>query len=220
VVIPKGGELRVLADELFLIGWDTTASGKPRMHLQGIELGLAGALIAELVIAGCVAVRGSTLGVRDGTPAAEEVAGRILAEMRGLPQHADVRTWLVYLARRAVAEVGGRMVLAGLLTREEPKFFKRQQSRFHATDSGAAAWPRTRLHMALTRWQPLTPGDMALIALVEACGMTGVVVEDPVERRAARRHLTAVLAALPQPIADLAGHVEAATGDAVLTYRT
>lgn len=214
------GSGRLLADELFFVVWDTTNSGKPRLHVQGAGLGLAGALIAELVTLQRVTVHGSSLQVADRRPVGEPVADGVLSDMCGLPQHTDVRTWLVYLARRAVDEVAGRMVGAGLVTREEPKLLRRRQCRYFATDFGPAMWPMTRLHMALTRWQPLTPDDMALAALVDACGMTESVVADPAERRGARRHLTTLLAALPPPLTDLARHVNSAVGDAVLTYRT
>ncbi|MFD9948423.1 GPP34 family phosphoprotein [Nonomuraea sp. NPDC059023] len=212
--------MRALADELFLVGWDTTSTGRPRLHVQGVELGLAGALIGELVLAGRVGVRGSTVRLVDPRPVQEVVADRVLADMGSMPQHTDLRTWLVYLSQRAVDDVSGRMILAGFLEREAPKLWRRKPGRFFATDFGPAAWPRTRLHMALTRWQPLDPHDMALASLVEACGMTDVVVEDPAERKTARRHLTTVLAALPPQLTDLARHVHAAVGDAVLTYRT
>ncbi|MEV0587041.1 GPP34 family phosphoprotein [Nonomuraea sp. NPDC050310] len=210
----------MLADELFLIAWDTTSSGKPRLHVQGVALGLAGALLAELVLHSRVAVQGATIRVADRRPVGETVADAVLADMAGSPQHTDVRTWLAYLAQRSITDVAGRMIAAGRLEREAPRLIKRKVSRYYAPDFGQAMWPRTRLNMALVRWQPLAAEDMALAVLVDSCGMTDVVVDDPAERKIARRYLTTVLAALPQPLADLGRHVSAAVGDAVLTYRS
>jgi hypothetical protein len=210
----------VLADDFFLVSWDTTGSGKPRLHVQGLALGLAGALIAELVLAQRVTVRGVRLGVADQRPIHENVIDKVLTEIHNSPQHTDIRTWLAYLAQRSVAEVSGRLETAGRLQRETPKLLKRKQSRYFSTDFSAAMWPAARLRLALARCQPLSPQDMALATLVDACGLTDTVLDDPSDRRVARQYLTTLLAAMPQPLSDLSRQVSAAVGDAVLTYRT
>ncbi|WP_113701377.1 GOLPH3/VPS74 family protein [Nonomuraea lactucae] len=210
----------MLADDFFLIVWDTTGTGKPRLYVPGIALGLAGALLGELVLEERVTVRGVRLQVADRQPLREYVADRVLADIGNSPQHTEVRTWLAYFAQRALPDVTGRLIRAGLLERERPKVLKRKQSRYFSTEFGQAVWPSTRLRLSLVRWQPLTTHDMALAALVDACGMTDSVVEDPANRQDARRYLTTVLAAMPQPLRDLSSHVSAAVGDAVLTYRT
>lgn len=209
----------MLADEFFLVAWDTTSAGKPRLHVQGAALGLAGAMIAELMMAGRVALRGDLLQVVDRRRVDERVADQALADMAGSPQHTDVRTWLAYLAQRSVTDVAERLIQAGLLVHEAPKLLKRRQGRYIATDFGQAAWPGTRLRLALVRGQPMTPHDMTLATLVDACGMTELIVDDPLDRPAARHYLTTVLAAMPAPLSDLGRHVSAAVGDAVLTYR-
>ncbi|MGP3958208.1 GOLPH3/VPS74 family protein [Nonomuraea sp. 3N208] len=209
----------MLADDFFLVAWDTTGSGKSRMHLQGIALGLAGALIAELVLAQRIAVRGVRLGVVDTRPVQEDVADNVLSEITNSAHHTDVRTWLAYLAQRSVADVSGRLETAGLLQRETPKLLKRKQARYFSTDFSRAMWPATRLRLGLVRRQPLSPPDMALATLVDACDLTDTVLDEPSDRRVARQYLTTVLAAMPQPLSDLSRQVSSAVGDAVLTYR-
>ncbi|MFI7439303.1 GOLPH3/VPS74 family protein [Nonomuraea indica] len=210
----------MLADDFFLIAWDTTGSGKPRLNGPALALGLAGALIAELVLEHRVLVRGVSLQVTDPRPVREHLADRILADIGNAPQHTDVRTWLAYLARRAVADVTARMARAGLLDRETTRMRRRRPSRYFATDFGRAVWPSTRLRLSLARGRPLSHDDMVLAALLDACGMTDTVVEDPDHRQAARRRLAGMLTALPEPVGDLTRHVRAAVGDAVLTYRS
>ncbi|MEU0571658.1 GPP34 family phosphoprotein [Nonomuraea sp. NPDC005983] len=210
----------MLADDFFLVAWDTTGTGKPRLHLQGIALGLAGALLGELVVAERITVRGVHLRLADSRRLREAVADSVLADLGNSPQHTDVRTWLAYLAQRAITNVTGRLIRAGLLERLAPKLLKRRQGRYFSTDFGQAIWPSARLRLALAKGQPLTPHDMTLAALVDACGMTDLLMEDPADRPAARRYLTTVLAAMPQPLGDLTRQVSAAVGDSVLTYRT
>jgi hypothetical protein len=209
----------VLADDFLLVAWDTTGSGKPRMHLQGIALGLAGALIAELVLARRVAVRGVRLGVADPRQVEDPVADKVLTEISNSPHHTDVRTWLAYLAQRSLADVSERLVTTGLLQRETSKLLKRKQPRYFSTDFSRAMWPATRLRLALVKRRPLDLHDMALATLVDACDLTGTVLDDPADRRTARAYLTTLLAAMPQPLSDLSRQVSAAVGDAVLTYR-
>ncbi|HEX4814654.1 MAG TPA: GPP34 family phosphoprotein [Nonomuraea sp.] len=209
----------MLADDFFLVAWDTTGSGKPRMHLQGIALGLAGALIAELVLARRVAVRGVRLGVADPQRVEDPVADAVLSEIRNSPHHTDVRTWLAYLAQRSLADVSGRLEADGLLQRETGKLLRRKQPRYFSNDFSRAVWPATRLRLALVKYRPLDPRDMALATLVDACDLTGIVLDDAADRRAARTYLATLLAAMPQPLSDLSRQVRAAVGDAVLTYR-
>ncbi|MEV4108684.1 GPP34 family phosphoprotein [Nonomuraea sp. NPDC049695] len=210
----------MLADDFFLVSWDTTGSGRPRLHVQGIALGLAGALIGELVLHQRVTVRGMRLTVVDPRQVMENVADKALADIGNSPHHTDVRTWLAYLARRSVDDVSGRLVATGLLERETPKLLKRKQHRFFSTDFSKAMWPATRLRLALVRWEPLSPQDMALATLVDACDMTDTVLDDPADRRLARQYLARLQEAIPQPLGDLSRQVSAAVGDAVLTYRT
>lgn len=210
----------MLADDFFLVSWDTTGSGKPRLHVQGIALGLAGALIGELVLRRRVAVRGVRLDMVDSRHVQENVADKVLSDIGNSPHHTDVRTWLAYLAQRSVEEVSGRLMSAGLLERETPKLLKRKQSRYFSTDFSHAIWPVTRLRLALAERRPLSPQDMALATLMDACDMTDTVLDDPDGRRAAHRYLATMLATMPQPLSDLSRQVNAAVGDAVLTYRT
>lgn len=210
----------MLADDFFLVSWDTTGSGKPRLHVQGVALGLAGALIGELVLHQRVTVQGVRLDLVDPREVREKVADKVLADIGKSPHHTDVRTWLAYLAQRSVNDVSGRLMNAGLIERQVRKLIKRKQSRYFATDFSRAIWPMTRVRLALTQRRPLSPQDMALATLMDACELTDIVLDDPDGRRAAHQYLATMLATMPRPLSDLCRQVHAAVGDAVLTYRT
>ncbi|WP_158578581.1 GOLPH3/VPS74 family protein [Spongiactinospora rosea] len=210
----------MLADDFFLIAWDTTRSGRARLNQQATALGLAGALIGELVLQNRLALRGPQLRPTARHQAADLLSDRVLAEIRNAPQHTDVRTWLAYLAKDAITSVAERLIRAGLVEHEPPKLLRRRHSRYYSRDFGKATWPSIRLQTALVKGRQMTPADMAMAALVDACGLLEAVVPDPAERPTARRYLAAVLAAMPPPLTDLTRHVQAAVGDAVLAYRT
>jgi Golgi phosphoprotein 3 GPP34 len=149
----------------------------------------------------------------------EALAQRVLREMLGAPEHNDIRTWLAYLAKDSVDDVAGRLIDAGVLRRTESRVLWRKNVRYLATNYAQGAWPAVRMEKMLVNGERLTPGDMALAALVEATGLLDSVLLDRRDRAVARRYLATFMATIPPPLRDLTGHVRAAVGDAVLSYR-
>lgn len=210
-----------LADEFFLITWDTAGSGKPVLHARATSLGLAGALLAELTLAGRLVVQGAQIRVSARAPVQDALAHDVLRVMTATPELSDVRTWLAYLAQDAVEAVAGRLIRAGLVDREESRsVLLRRTDRYRATDYAKAAWPVHRVEMLLADGRPMAPADMALVALIDATGLLDSLISGMHDRRGARRYLAAVMATMPAPLRDLTGHVRTAVGDAVLSYRT
>src|SRR6266545_956844 len=76
-----------LSDEFFLIAWDTAGSGMPLLHVQATSLGLAGALLGELALAGRITIRGAEVQVVDRRPVEDALTQRVLNEMIGAPEH-------------------------------------------------------------------------------------------------------------------------------------
>lgn len=89
-----------LCSELFLIAWDTTRSGRPRIHRTGAGLMLAGGLLAELIMANCLRVDGEHLAVVGHEPTQDPLlkdALRLIMEEAG--RHTQLLTWLSYFGR-------------------------------------------------------------------------------------------------------------------------
>src|SRR5689334_9973445 len=103
-----------VADQLFFIAHDDR-NGRPRLHQRAVALGLAGALLGELVLLGHVDVYDSALYVVHRDPPHDPLDHSILSLLMSQPQHRDLRTWLSCLAESAVDEVAGRLVLTGLV---------------------------------------------------------------------------------------------------------
>ena len=210
-----------LADELFLITWDTSVSGTPILHVQATSLGLAGALLAELALLERVAIRGSKIWVVNAAPVEDALAQEVLDLMSAAPEHSDVRTWLAYLAQSAVDSVADRLVRSGLVTREESRsMLMRKTVRYLATDYARGAWPIHRVELMLTNGRPMTLLDMALVAMIDAVDLLDWLMSKMQDRRTVRRYIATLMATLPPPLRDLAGHVQTAVGNAVLSYRS
>jgi hypothetical protein len=216
-----------LADSLFLIGWGDSSRG-PRLHRQALGVGLAGALLGELVLAGLLDIdTDGMLEVRRGT-APDPVTGEALAAMLGHPQHATLDVWLEVLAQTSVDLVGGRLTVAGLLTRRARRLVRGTRIEFEATDRVTAAWPGVRLAEHLTRG-PQPPGrpgllelpepDRLLVGLVHACGLLPHVLWDPRTAGPGRDRAAATVAGLPPGPRALVAGVGAAVATAALASR-
>jgi hypothetical protein len=208
----------LLADDLFLLAHDEV-SGKPRLHPRVVGLGLAGALLGELVLFGRADVRADADGryfvvVTDPGPIDDPLADAVLGQVRADGRPRTVRAWLGYLAQTASHNVGERLGAAGTLARTHSRV-PRRGSRWTPTDLTTAAWPATRLRMLLTKSEPVTVPDAALAGFALACGLSQQILWNT--PATAREYLDYLLAGLPEALGTLVTQTESAVGDAVLS---
>jgi hypothetical protein len=107
----------LLADDFFLIAHDDR-DGRSRLSPKAVELGLAGAMLGELVLEQRIYVEGPRLRIINRDPPSDALAHTTLATMLGEPQHREVRTWLAYLGQTAVDAVGARLVRTGIVEQQ------------------------------------------------------------------------------------------------------
>jgi Golgi phosphoprotein 3 (GPP34) len=207
----------LLADDFFLIAHDDR-DGRSRLSPKSVELGLAGALIGELVLEQRVFVEGPRLRLISREPPSDALAHTTLATMLAEPQHREVRTWLSYLGQTAVDAIGQRLVRAGVVQQQQVRKLLRTTVRYVANDINLPAGRVVRLRRLLTSGEPMRVADTTLGGLAEATGLTGHILWDT--DAASVRRLQGMVAALPPPLRDLIVQVEAAVGDAVLSQRT
>ncbi|MFC7643242.1 GPP34 family phosphoprotein [Streptosporangium lutulentum] len=100
-----------LANDLFFVMHDN-ATGRMRLHARLTGLGLAAAILGELMLAGRITVElaaGRTrLVVLDAAPPGDTLTRAALDHIVAEPSH-RFRTWLQFLARTALADVAARM---------------------------------------------------------------------------------------------------------------
>lgn len=158
-----------LADDLYLLAHHET-TGKPRLQPRAAGLGLAGALLAELMLAGRIRCwRGLIIPAGDG-PAADDLAGRLLGLVASESEHRPGRDWLLYLAPTATGEVAARLAQAGYLRPAPGRRFG-HGARPVPADPDSAFAPLVRVKSALR-----SPGrdaqHTALAALAAAIGLS------------------------------------------------
>ncbi|MEO3925964.1 GPP34 family phosphoprotein [Micromonosporaceae bacterium B7E4] len=208
----------VLADNFFRLAHHDV-DGRPRLHARAVEIGLAAALVGELLSAQRVEIRDGVLVVVDQTPPDDAVSHTVLDTLvREAERHA-VRTWLEYLSRDARSQVAGRLVRAGHLTGvTSRRFLGPTITTYVPTDMNKAAWPWLSLSMRLRDGLPLDFERACLAGLALATGLDRWLLDGA--NPATFAYLRHVVSRLWPPMRQLLSHTEAAIGAAVLSHRT
>jgi hypothetical protein len=208
----------MVADDLYLMAHNE-ASGRPFLQPRALGIGLAGGLLAELMLAGSI-----TLG-HDGTvfagpvfagpgvpgdALARQVLGVLAAE-----QPLPVREWLLFLARTAAEDVARRLELAGYLRRAGGRV-PWLPVRWVPVDADWAFAPLLRARSALDPARPWSAYGAVLAGLADACGLGFRLAQyapqaDRSVEQAARR--------LPGGLRELIAHTQATVGSALLCHR-
>src|SRR2546421_6170244 len=200
----------LLADDLFFVVHDDR-TGRPRLHLRAVGLGLAGALLGELMLFGRLAIQNGMLTVVDDRPPRDAVIHALLDQVLAERQPHGVRTWLAFFSQGATEQVAARMVRVGHVTRVEPRWPRRGGVRWVPADMSTAAWPAARLRHRLHREEPLEEPDVVLAGLVDATGLTPQVLWGV--NAATLHYRDHLVALLPAPLRHLLAETRAAVGN-------
>ncbi len=102
----------LLADDLFrLAHHDRT--GRPLLHASVAGLGLAAALLAELVVAEAIVIESDQVCVVSRTPPPDVLAHTVLGQLAGEVAGHTVRTWLAFLSQTSRERVALRLLRSG-----------------------------------------------------------------------------------------------------------
>jgi hypothetical protein len=164
------GGTGLVADDLWLLGHDDR-SGKPQLQPRALGIGLAGALLAELMLAGWIGLRPDS-AVVIGTDVSPVTVQRhvLLKQVADEPGPQPVQAWLRFLARGAARDVAVRLEQAGYLQRAR-SWVPGRRGRWVPVDPDWAFAPMLRVRSALDPVRPVTPYAAALAGLAVACGL-------------------------------------------------
>jgi Golgi phosphoprotein 3 GPP34 len=202
-----------LADDLYLIAHHEV-SGKPLLQPRAVGLGLAGALLAELVLAGRIRVGPGGVALAGAAPSGDALADSVLALVQGEGRRRPARDWLLFLARTATADVARRLAESGYLTLVRRGW---RGERWVPVDAECAFVPLARVKSALEPSRPLNVHGAALAGLAAACGLgsrlalylppkTGRALDETVRR-------------LDPEMRELIAHTQAAVDGSLLAHR-
>jgi hypothetical protein len=159
-----------LADDLYLMAHDEN-TGRPQLQPRAMGMGLAGALLAELMLMGRVDLNDVAVFITDRTPPPDRLLHYIHDQILSEGEQHPARDWLQFMARTSAEDVARRLGEAGylsLLTSRVPW----RGDRWIPVDADCAFAPFTRVRATLDRTQPLTVPGAALTGLATACGLS------------------------------------------------
>lgn len=212
LILPEALLLLALDDEKGTAGWQS---------YDELNLGLAGALLAELTLRGRLRVTGTAVAVVDPLPTGDALLDEALMLVDGSTRQRDTAGWVRELhgkLKRLRDRVCEGLVEQGVLRREEhATLLVFHSARFPAADPTPEAALRERIRAAVSA-EAAAPDerDLLCISLALACGAFDALCEKP-ERKAARARAAALTAnepwgaAVAKAIARRRGEITAAT---------
>jgi hypothetical protein len=212
--VPELGGTGYLADDLYLMSHHER-TGRLLLSARAAGLGLAGALLAELVLAGCVDVTGGQLGATGLARPDDGLAAGVLSVLASEQPPRPVADWLAFLARTAVADVAGRLERAGYLVAAPALPWR--AARWRPADPDCAFAPVTRVKSALSAARPADVQDVALAGLAAACGLGAWLAA--YLPSGSRARMEAAAAQLDPGLRELIAQTQAAVGAALLAHR-
>lgn len=204
----------LLADGLYLLAHDDT-SGRPCLHARALGVGLAGALLAELMLDGMVTVRGGGLIVTARAAPKDQLACNLLAGLVNEPGCLPVRDWLAFLAPRAAGSVARRLAADGYLA-HVPSRRPWKAGRWMPVDADSAFAPVIRVRSVLEA-RPATVPDVVLAGLAAASGLSARLL--PYGPPDGRRHLSDAVLRLSPQLRELLAQTQASVDGALLSHR-
>jgi outer membrane murein-binding lipoprotein Lpp len=209
------GGTGLVADDLYLMAHHET-SGRPFLQPRPLGIGLAGALLAELMIGGCVFTGddGAVAAGRTwpGDALARQVRDQVAAES-GLH---SVTVWLLFLGQSAAGSVAARLERAGYLTRAGGRVPWRAP-RWVPVNPDWAFAPLLRARPATDAARLLTAHAAILAGLAAGCGLRFRLDQ---YLPAAGRSLEQAVNQLSPDLQQLTRAVQGAVDGAVLAHRT
>lgn len=204
-----------IADNLYLLAHDD-ATGRPFLQRRALSVGLAGALLAELMFAGAIWVQADQLQIMARDVPVDGLGGRVLGVLLAEPDRHPVRDWLMFLAVSSARDVGARLEHGGYLTRVSSRRPWRG-TKLVPADPDAAFAPLIRVRTVLDPARPATVSDAVLAGLATACGLGSHVL--PFGPSGARQTLSNAIRHLHPGLRELIAHTQAAVDSALLSHR-
>lgn len=178
-----------LADDLYLLAHDDE-TGRPFLQPRALGVGLAGALLAELMFAGAIRIRSDRIEFTGQEPPEDRIGREVLSVLTAERDWHPVRDWLAFLAGTASHDVARRLEWAGYLTQARSRW-PRRAVRWVPADPDCAFAPLIRVRAVLDPARPAAVSDAVLAGLATACGLGPRVL--PYGPPGARQNLDATL---------------------------
>lgn len=166
-----------IADDLFLMSLHDR-TGRFRIEAGALALGLAGALLGELLLHGNITISEDQISVRATSSPPDSLTHAVVELVAAEPQH-RLRTWLAYLARDATEKVAERLVRDRQVSRVESRSLLRGTSvTYPPVDESRVFWRSVRMTKLLQDGTISDWSDGLLAGLANAIGLDRLLLRD------------------------------------------
>jgi hypothetical protein len=209
------GGTGLVADDLYLLAHDER-TGRASIGPRPLGIGLAGALLADLMLGGSIGIgRDGSVTAHRSWPA-DDFGRRVRDQIAAEPDPRPPRDWLLFVARGAAEEVASRLERAGYLEHVR-SWVPGRPARWVPLDVNLAFAPNLRVGSALDPSRPFDPRAAALTGLAAACGLGFRIAQS---RKPAGRSVDETVGQLLPQLRHLIAQTQAAVDSAVLSHRT
>ena len=207
-----------LHQDLYLIAHDQ--AGKPLIHQSSMALGLAGAVLLDLVLSGYVAVvRGQGAAARH-TPTGDAIADGVLADLTRNHTDKGVKSLIKKAADGIHERTRAALVASGVLIRvSKRRMGMLPYTRYQLADIASVVRASSGVRSAVEGWKPPDARCAALCGLVAVLRLEEELYLDlPAARLIGR--LREIASGSSPLVGDLVGVVDTLVGEAaVAVYR-
>jgi len=211
---PEAMTQLTFTEEIVLLALDDKTGAQLHLPVTALSYGLAGAVLADLAVAGKIDTDSERLTVLDSSPTGDPLLDPWLALIAAETKVRSVAYWLSVLSdRRKEIEQPAldRLLARGILRRQDKKIlWVIGLRRYPTVDGHERTEVRTRLGQLILGEDLPDPRDAMLISLLRGCHLTDHIFDGP--EFAAREQRLATLAKM-----DLVGReVATATSEAII----
>jgi hypothetical protein len=206
----------LVADDLYLLAHNDV-TGRPYVQPRALGLGLAGGLLAELMLAGVLGLWDEAVVITGRVPLEDRLARQVLSQVTSEYQRHPVRDWLLYVGRTAAQDVARRLERAGYLAQTGGWDRWRTGCRWRPVDRDNAFAPVLRVRAVLDASRVPVVEGVVLAGLAEACGLGFRLAQYTPARPT--RPLDHAVAQLDPGLRELIAHTRAAVDSALLAHR-
>jgi hypothetical protein len=202
---------RTVRDQLYLLAHHD--DGQPVIHIPSLSLGLAAAVMIDLVLTERVTVTSGRIGISTVTPTGDAISDATLTAVLNTRQPRDLRPWLKWLSTDLYERTSSGLYAAGHVTRKfRRRLFGPDENIYRPTSGNTATYMAGPVFRAVNDSRYIEPPTYAL------AGLVGVLrLERVIGNNLSTNDLLARLAELAResdrPVRDIVGTVERLVGD-------
>lgn len=208
-----------ITEEFFLLCIDDNKGKVISAVSDGLNLGLAGALLADLALHDKISVAEKKLTIIDPSPVGDPILDAGLAIITSEKRTRKLDFWLQKLGNKKLAsQVVERLVEKNVIRVEKKRYlWVIPYEVFPQVDASAKYWVKQHLRSATLAGGEVTPGIVTLLSLLKACQLLNLVFTRD-EQKAAERKVTALVngEVIGKALAETIAEIEAAAAAVVV----